>query len=63
MAKKAERCWCIWNERIGFYLTALSDRRRLAIKEHENAVCRSWAECRKNGDKAVRAILTKFNGE
>lgn len=51
MAKKPEVFWAITGS-LGIYL-GLDWTRREAIKDHCTKLGRTWAYCRKKGDRAV----------
>lgn len=54
---KPEKMWAIWNKDFGFYVGTRFNRKAM-IAEHTNDIRKSWEDCKKDGDRAVRVLIS-----
>ena len=58
MTEKTENVWIIVNHRLGSYYWSNAITKNSAIERHVTDTGIEWKQCRKHGDRAVKATLT-----
>jgi hypothetical protein len=55
---KPEIMWAIFGE-YGFYIGTWQSKQD-AIREHCNDLGKSWEQCKKKGDRAIKVIVSAY---